>query len=48
MTDDERQELEERFWFERVEIGVQIEHRINGPTIFNVIHLALNTFSCAD
>ncbi len=48
MTDDERQELEERFWFEPVELGVQIEHRTNGSIILNVIHMALNTFSCDD
>ena len=48
MTDDEKQELEERFYFERVEIGVLIDRRINGPTFINVLHLALNTFSCAD
>ncbi|EFX84010.1 hypothetical protein DAPPUDRAFT_315096 [Daphnia pulex] len=39
MSDGDKMELMNRFWFEFYEIGIQIEHRANGTKNLNVIHL---------
>jgi hypothetical protein len=45
MSEDDKTELVNRFWFEFYEIGIQIEHRATGTKILNVIHLEPVTFS---
>jgi hypothetical protein len=39
MSDEDKMELKNRFWFEFYEIGIQIEHLVNGTKNMNVIHL---------
>jgi hypothetical protein len=44
MSEDDKMELVNRFWFEFYEIGIQIEHRATGTKSLNVIHLEPVTF----
>lgn len=45
MKDDERQNLENRFWLEYFEIGVLIENRSHDKIVFRIIHMEPIDFS---